>query len=85
MWTEVGYVLASKYREIIIKKLSKKNYLPSMLAKETNFQLAHISRALRELKDKNLVKCLNENSKKGKIYALTEYGKEVAKLIKANL
>ena len=85
MWNDVGYIMASKYREEIIKKLSNRNYLPSVLAKEIKKQLAHVSRALKELKDKNLVECLNEDSKKGKIYTLTEYGKELSRLIKSNL
>ena len=85
MWNDVGYIMASKYREEIIKKLSNRNYLPSVLAKEIKKQPAHVSRALKELKDKNLVECLNEDSKKGKIYTLTEYGKELSKLINSNL
>ncbi len=85
MWEDVGYVMASKYREIIIKKLSKKNYMPSILAKETNLRLAHISRALKELKIKNLIVCLNEESKKGKIYSLTDSGKQLLELIETQL
>jgi len=82
MWEKVGYIMASKYRQLIIEKLSKKNYLPSILAKETNIKFSHISRSLKELSDKNLVECMNKDSKKGKIYALTELGKEVSELMK---
>ena len=85
MWEDVGYVMASKYREKIIKKLSKKNYMPSSLAKETNFRLSHISRALKELKKKNLIVCLNKESKKGKIYSLTDSGKRILELIETRL
>ena len=85
MWEEVGYVMASKCRETIIRKLSKKNFMPSNLAKETNFRLSHISRALKELKIKNLIICLNNESRKGKIYSLTDSGKQVLKLIETLL
>jgi len=85
MWEDVGYVMASKYRETIIKKLSKKNYMPSILAKETNLRLSHISRALKELKIKNLIVCLNKESKKGKIYSLTDSGKRLLELIETQL
>ena len=85
MWEDVGYVMASKYRETILKKLSKKNYMPSILAKETNLRLSHISRALKELKIKNLIVCLNNKSKKGKIYSLTDSGKRILELIEAQL
>jgi len=81
LWDEIGYILASKYRKNVVEKLSHKNYLPSVLAKETKIQLSHVSRALRELIDKNIVECLNMNSKKGKIYALTELGKKISQII----
>ena len=81
MWEEIGYIMASKYRTLIIEKLSNKNYMPSTLAKETNVQLSHISRALKELTEKNLITCLNEKSKKGKIYTLTEFGKKISNII----
>jgi len=85
MWEEVGYIMASKYRKNIVEKLSNKNYMPSTLAKETNIQLSHISRALKELSGKNIVECLNKDSKKGKIYSLTELGRKLSKLIKSKL
>ena len=81
MWDEIGYIMASKYRTLIIEKLSNKNYMPSMLAKETNIQLSHICRALKQLTEKNLIICLNEKSKKGKIYSLTEFGKKISHII----
>ncbi len=85
MWELVGYIMASKYRKEIILKLSKKNYLPSILAKETKSRISHISRALKELEDKKIIECLNKNSKKGKIYSLTGLGKDILQQIKDNL
>jgi len=85
MWEEIGYIMASKYRTIVIEKLSNKNYMPSTLAKETNIQLSHISRALKELTEKNLTKCLNEKAKKGKIYTLTEFGKKISNIIEKEI
>ena len=85
MWEEIGYIMASKYRKNIVEKLSNKNYMPSFLAKEINVQLSHVSRALKELEDKNIVKCLNEKSKKGRIYSLTELGKKLSQIIESEL
>lgn len=85
MWDEIGYIMASKYRTIVIEKLSIKNYMPSTLAKETKFQLSHISRALKELTGKKLTICLNEKSKKGKIYTLTEFGRKLSNIIKKEI
>ena len=85
MWDDIGYIMASNYRKLIVEKLTNKNYIPSRLAKELKIQLSHISRALSELKSKNVVECLNETSKKGKIYTLTELGKKISEKIKSEL
>ena len=85
MWDDIGYIMASNYRKLIVEKLKYKNYLPSTLAKELKIQLSHISRALSELKRKNVVECLNETSKKGKIYTLTELGKKISEKIESEL
>lgn len=85
MWDDIGYIMASNYRRLIVEKLKYKNYLPSTLAKELKIQLSHISRALSELKSKNVVECLNETSRKGKIYTLTEFGKIISEKIKSEL
>lgn len=85
MWEIVGYIMASKYRQAIIKKLSRKNYLPSKIVDETGYHFSHISRALKQLKKKGLVVCLNKNSKKGRIYSLTEKGTELYQLMKDQL
>lgn len=85
MWKDIGYIMASQYREEVFKKLSRKNFIPSNLCEETNIKFSHLSRTLKELKEKDLVKCLNEDSKKGRIYALTKYGKKVWMIMKEKI
>ena len=36
-----------------------------------------VSRVLRELKDYDIVMCLNENEKTGKLYKLTDLGLQI--------
>ncbi|MBS3079099.1 helix-turn-helix transcriptional regulator [Candidatus Pacearchaeota archaeon] len=74
-WDLVSYVLASSYRKKVLSALSTPK-TPSAISKEISINKTHISRALAELEDKGLIKCLTPNSKKGKIYSIQDLGKE---------
>lgn len=41
----------------------------------------HISKVLSELKSKEIVECINEEARKGRLYRLTDTGKEVLESI----
>lgn len=78
--SKMGYVLCSKHRENIIKNLYKnKLQIPSKIAKETNILPNHISFYLRQLKENDIVKCINEEDHKGRLYKLTDMGFKIAK------
>lgn len=47
---------------------------PSRIADETGEHLSHISRALREMKEKGLVECMTPGRSKNRIYQITEKG-----------
>ena len=47
---------------------------PSEITETMNVRFSLVSRVLRELKDKDIVVCLNENEKTGKLYKLTRLG-----------
>ena len=76
-----GYIEASTYRTKVIKALNKAPQMPTKIAKETGIRPNHISTTLNQLKNKQLIKCINEEAKKGRIYKLTETGKEIQKII----
>ena len=44
------------------------------IAEKIGIRLNHVSTFLKELKENNLVKCLNEDTRKGRLYELTELG-----------
>ena len=70
----------SDYRRKILESLSNANYLtPSELAEKTKIRLNHISNFLKDLKENNLVICLNDEEKRGRLYKITELGKRVVK------
>lgn len=75
----VGFVMASDYRLIVLNALDNRMNIPSNIAEEVNIKTNHVSNVLKELKDKKLVECLNEDAKKGRLYQVTDLGKEVIK------
>jgi len=74
-WDLVSFVLASSYRKNVLSALTTPK-TPSSISKEININKTHVSRALAELEDKGLIKCLTPEAKKGKIYTIQELGKE---------
>ena len=75
MVTAVSLLKSSEYRLKIIQAIGSDTLTPSEIANKINIRLNHVSLFLRELKDKKLVKCLNEESRKGRLYELTPLGK----------
>jgi len=76
-WYLVGKVNSSQYRKRVLVKLGESEQTPTSLEKILNIKISHISRAIKELVDLKLVKCLNPQLRKSKIYSLTQFGKEI--------
>lgn len=77
-WENVSFILSSDYRKRVLNSLSNIK-TPTKIGKELNIDKAHISRTLSELKNKGLINCLTPNSRKGKLYMISEYGIEMLK------
>ena len=75
MITAISLLKSSEYRLKIIKAIGKDTITPSEIANKIGIRLNHVSMFLKELKENNLVKCLNEDTRKGRLYELTELGK----------
>jgi len=73
----ISYVKLSKHRTKVLLTLDYKLKFPSDIAKEINLPLSDVSRALRGLKDRKLVVCLNEEDSQGRLYKITEQGKNI--------
>ena len=72
--TAISLLKSSEYRLKIIKAIGKDTVTPSEIAEKIGIRLNHVSTFLKELKENNLVKCLNEDTRKGRLYELTELG-----------
>ena len=53
--------------------------MPSEIANEININTSQVSAALSDLKKKDLVICVNEEVRKGRLYKCTDLGKEILK------
>ena len=76
-WKEVGYVLSSKYRTKVMKSLEDDAKIPSQIARDSDIRQNHISNILRQLKEHELVECINPELRKGRLYRLTKRGNEI--------
>ena len=82
MLAEISYVKISTYRTKAMKALEDEVKIPSAIAKDSGIRTNHISKVLGELKEHELVECINPEVRKGRLYRLTDKGEEVVKNLK---
>ena len=79
---DASYVKTSSYRVKVVNVLEGTDVMiPTSIAKNCGILPNHISKVLRELKDKGIVECLNEDARKGRLYRLTDYGVKVVNVL----
>lgn len=76
-----AYVISSTYRVRVIEGLDGEVLIPSKISKKIDLESKFVSKALRELKDRGLVECVNEEYRKGRLYRLTSEGEGVIELL----
>lgn len=77
MWKKVGYIQASKYLTKVMKSLNGETKIPSQIAKDTDILQNHMSATLKQLREHNLVECVNPEVRKGRLYRLTDLGEDI--------
>ena len=82
MLIEISYVKISTYRTRVMKSLEDEVKIPSKIAEDADIRQNHISNILRQLKEHELVECINLELRKGRIYRLTDTGNEIVKKLK---
>ena len=73
----VRYVNKSSYRVRVLKSLGENVKMPKEIAKDSEILPNHISNVLRQLKEKEIVECINPEVRKGRLYRLSEEGLDV--------
>ena len=77
LYAILGFIKVSKYRIGTLKAIGNTFKMPSEIARETHFKTSQVSTSLNDLKNKNLVVCLNEEAKKGRLYKCTPTGLKI--------
>lgn len=81
-YDKASFVISSGPRQAVIEQLSQRPQTPSEIEAVTENEIAHVSRALRELRDEGLVELLvSEDVRKGRIYGLTDAGEAVGEYV----
>ena len=70
----VSFAQSGINRSKVINAIGIDMKMPSKIAKELDLRQSQISATLAELKSANLVVCLNEEKKRGRLYQLTDLG-----------
>jgi DNA-binding MarR family transcriptional regulator len=81
-YNALSLVARSQYRQLTVEELAGGPSTPSEIARQTNNDMSPISRALCRLRDEGVVELLvEEETKKGRYYALTQEGRNVLKAL----
>ncbi|UIO98923.1 helix-turn-helix domain-containing protein [Halobaculum sp. CBA1158] len=74
-WNTIGSVMASDHRVAVLDRLTNGPATPTTIAEDTGLSVSHVSRALGQLRDADLVELLvPEERRKGRIYGTTDDG-----------
>lgn len=79
---KVKYVNNSSYRVRVLRSLGEDVKMPTEIANDSGILPNHISNVLRQLRENEIVECINPEVKKGRLYRLSDDGRKVLKEIK---
>lgn len=82
MEDKVKYVSNSSYRVKVLKAIGKDAKMPKEIAKDSGILQNHISNVLRQLKENDIVECINPEVRKGRLYRLSDEGLDVLENLK---
>ena len=72
LYTILGYVKVSQYRTETLKSIGHNIKMPSEIAKDIGIKTIQVSASLSDLKKEELVVCVNEEIRKGRLYKCTK-------------
>ncbi|WP_407413186.1 MarR family transcriptional regulator [Methanobrevibacter sp.] len=79
-----AFVKRSKNRQHVIRILSTDRKTPSEITETMDARFSLISKILSDLKSRNIVVCINEDDKTGRLYKLTDIGLEIYKELESS-
>ena len=63
-----SYVAISSYRRKVLETLKNDVKIPTKISEESGVGIKHVSNVLTDLKEHNLIVCINEDAHKGRLY-----------------
>lgn len=79
----MSLIKSSAYRYKILKSIEDRIKTPAEISRDIEIRLNHVSMFLKDLRENEMVVCLNADSKKGRLYRITDFGKDVLKRVDA--
>ena len=76
------YINNSSYRVKVLKSIGEDVKMPKKIALDSGILQNHISNVLRELKEKDVVECINPEVRKGRLYRLSDEGLDALQQLK---
>lgn len=76
------YINNSSYRVKVLKSIGEDVKMPKEIALDSGILQNHISNVLRELKEKDVVECINPEVRKGRLYRLSDEGLDALQQLK---
>lgn len=79
----ISDIKSSKYRQKALQIFMKEGEVktPSEMSKILGIGMSHTSKILNDLKNHELIICINENDKKNKKHKITKLGKIIGKIL----
>ena len=74
----LSFILRGERRKVILLCLDEPK-IPKEIASECNVSIHNVSKSLKELVDKGLIRCKNKEDKFFRFYELTKKGRELKK------
>jgi len=81
MQKEIKYVIRGSLRKRVLFALDKPN-TPTELAKKLDTDRSSVSRSILFLCKKGILKCINPNDKRGRLYKTTPKGYKIREYLK---
>ncbi len=83
-WEIIGKIKVSPIKYKTLKTIRTEYMMPSEIARYSGLRITQVSNALRDLKRHELVVCINEDARKGRLYHNTDLALEILEMIDSN-
>lgn len=82
---DASYVVRSPNRTTVLRRLNEGAAIPAQIREDTDLEYSRISEAASDLRDQKLIDLLvDDDTKRGRLYAITDRGEEVLDFMRNN-